>query len=116
MQPTTDEKEAMLAYRANKAAERSFYLASAIKSYQERNQLDRVALANWLDVTDGQLTRLELCGMPDSSEPKRSKDIADIAGKVRGGTCQAGNDFSWNLVQLAGTDIPVSLYYKQNAI
>lgn len=75
------EKEQLLNHMAQRAAARPYFLAGAIQAYQERHQLDRVALAEWLDVTDGQLTRLELCGQPDATEPGRSKDVADIAGK-----------------------------------
>ena len=77
----TDKTEQLLNDMAKRAAARPYYLAGAIKAYQERHQLDRVALATWLDVTDGQLTRLELCGQPDSNEPGRSKDVSDIAQK-----------------------------------
>lgn len=77
----SDDKEAALRHMAAKTADRPFFMGEAIKRYQEHNQLDRNAVANWLDVTDGQLTRLELCGVPDQNEPKHSQDVADIAAK-----------------------------------
>lgn len=76
-----DKTEQLLNHMAKRAATRPYYLAGAIKAYQERHQLDRGGLATWLDITDEQLTRLELCGQPDATEPGRSKDVADIAAK-----------------------------------
>ena len=77
----TNQTEQLLEYMAKRAATRPYFLAGAINAYQERHQLDRVALAEWLGIPDEQLTRLELCGQPDATELKRSKDVADIAAK-----------------------------------
>lgn len=71
----------MLKYMAKRAVSRPYFLAGAIQTYQEANQLDRVALAGWLNLTEGRLTRLELCGVPDATEPGHSKDVSDIAGR-----------------------------------
>ena len=77
----TDKTEQLLNHMANRAAARPYFLAGAIQSYQERHQLDRVALAAWLGIPDEQLTRLELCGQPDATEPGRSKDVVAIADR-----------------------------------
>jgi len=72
------EKEQLLKYMANRAVTRPYFLARTIEAYQERHQLDRVALTAWLGISDGQLTRLELCGQPDATEPGRSADVAAL--------------------------------------
>ena len=77
----TNQTEQLLEYMAKRAATRPYFLAGAINAYQERHQLDRVALAEWLGIPDEQLTRLELCGQPDATEPGRSKDVVAIADR-----------------------------------
>jgi len=77
----TNTTEQLLSHMANRAAARTYFLAGAIQAYQERHQLDRQALANWLGITPETLTLVELCGRPDPTEARYEQDIEAIASE-----------------------------------
>lgn len=77
-----DEKEAMLAYMAQRAADRAFYLASALESFKQAEHLNEEGLAAFLEIAPNQLTRLALCGRPDVADKANfARDVKAIATK-----------------------------------
>jgi hypothetical protein len=81
-QTSQDDKEAMLKYMSRKAANRTFYLASALESYKQAEGLDEAGLGSFLEIEQFQLIRLALCGRPDVNNKKEfSRDVKVIATK-----------------------------------
>lgn len=80
--PEKNQTEALLAYMARRAAGRSFYLASALESFQHAENLDEPGLVKFLEIEAGQLSRLALCGRPDVTDKVSfAHDVRTIATK-----------------------------------
>lgn len=80
--PEKNQTEALLAYMARRAADRSFYLASALESFRQAEKLDESGLVELLEIEPGQLSRLALCGRPDETDKGSFiHDVNTIAAK-----------------------------------
>ncbi len=65
MNDETPQKEDFLGFTARRAADRPYFMASALESFRQREGLDRVGLAAYLGLPLEQLDRLALCARPN---------------------------------------------------
>lgn len=80
--PDSKKPQNIFDYTARKATQRPFFLASALESFQELENLDAAQLADWLEITPAQLNLLALCKRPNSAETNQfRRETAAIAEK-----------------------------------
>lgn len=80
--PDSKKPRNIFEFAARKATQRPVFLASALESFQELENLDASQLADWLEITPAQLNLLALCKRPNPSEANQfRRDTAAIAEK-----------------------------------
>lgn len=74
-----DRSRDLIARAAARAADRPFYLASAIAAFRELHGMDDPDLARFLACSTDTLARLRLCRLPDVESPQFQSDVRQIA-------------------------------------
>ena len=72
-----------LVYAAQRAAQRSFFLASALRQYQDLHQLDEQGLAHDLGCAPEDLPRLALCRRPVGASATFLDDVEQLTRRFQ---------------------------------
>lgn len=82
-----NQKQAEIERKLQQLADKAFhylpqyFMVGAIRTYQHKYNLNQQALLDWLNITQEQLTELELCRLPKKTDENHYQHLAMLADK-----------------------------------